>query len=711
MTSKKTVSLVLAALLAATAVFTFTACGGKELTGIEITTEPTKVTYVKDEKFSPDGMVVSKVYSDKTKTALTENETYTWDLTGNLKLTDKKVTVSYTENEKTYKASVNIKVTNNVASVTVVSQPTKKDYIAGQTFDPAGMTIKGVYQNGEQGEVVNVTEDAVTYKTGGLVKSDEHFKMNYSGCEFYIDLTVLHGAFLEAEKGQVDGAEIASAAPSKEAIDKDYANAYGNRDDNQGHRGIDEGKNCKDILGTGNPDYSCEKGGANGCTIDGGRVGIRNYVYSHLEWTETTGGEPAKSGMMQKNHVNFGGAGQKMLYKLTADKAGKVLLTFKMANPNIVRHEANDPDGYADGTYTATETKLSEVFKISVGTSEVTIPDTVKLSAVDWSEYKAYNADADFAVKGQQDKYTGKYCIPTFYWQEVTVEITVAEGVNSLTVESLWAKDVKLDSISCNADEDEITISLNSEFKPTVTSAKLKVDGAKVLLGVIADAHAVGFTDDEIKGYFMNTKAASVGCATYKGNTIGGVGENDHNIVKGDEYNDPWTQATDRGGLGYDAPPYAVDLSSNNNSTKVSYKDKMGGKGNADSVEKITEGDYAGCFIIWFDVTIPAEDSDNFVGVWTFSNFHYGTDFAASKPSQDILKTDEDVTAELGGYCYQAYCDARDENVSFGWSNLCLVVQKGSFEGANACHKLMRRYVSHLTDNDQELVDMRNPQA
>lgn len=696
MTSKKTVSLVLAALLAATAVFTFTACGGKELTGIEITTEPTKVTYVKDEKFSPDGMVVSKVYSDKTKTPLTENETYTWDLTGNLKLTDKKVTVSYTENEKTYKASVNIKVTNNVASVTVVSQPTKKDYIAGQKFDPAGMTIKGVYQNGEQGEVVNVTEDAVTYKTGGLVKSDEHFKMNYSGCDFYVDLTVLHGAFVEAEDGQVDKARIPDAAPNKAQIDLDYANALGNTSDGQRHRGIDKGKKCTEV------GYSeCYNGEAE-CTISDPRGPVNYYVYNHLEWTETTGGVPAKSGMMQKNHVYFKRAGEKVVYKLTADKAGKVLLTFKMANPNITGS-------------VAAETKLNEVFKVTVGETEVTIPETVKLEAVDWSGYKSYNKDADYDNKSNSDLYTGEAPIPQYCWQNVTVEISVQKGVNALTVESLWNGNedigVRLDSISCNADEDEITISLDSEFKPTVKSAQLKVDGTKVLLGVIADAHAVGFTDDEIKGYFMNTKTASVGSATYKGNTIGGEDDKGHTITSGEDYNDPWTQPTDRGGLGYTEPPYAVDVTASGNSTRVSYKDNMGGKGNADHVEKITEGKYADCYIIWYDVTIPAENSDNYVGVWTFSGFDYGTAFAASKPDQNILKTDENVTAELGGYCYQAYCDARDENVSFGWGNLCLVVQKGSFEGANACHKLMRRYVSHLTDNDQELVDMRNPQA
>ncbi len=702
MANKKTVSLVMAAVMAIATLFTFTACAPKapELTGIEITTAPTKVEYILGEKFDPAGMVVSKKFDDESKTALNAEE-YTWDLKNELKLSDKKVTISYKTEEKTFTASVNIKVTNDIKSVDVVTEPTKKEYIAGEVFNPAGMTIQATLQNNSKEEVVEVTENLVTYKTTGLVKSDEHFKMEYGGFTFYLEIKVSHGAFLEAEAGQVDGARITGQAPDTSAIEKDYQNAYGNRDDAQGHRGIDKGKNCKTILGAGNDNYNCEKGGPNGCTIEGTRVDVTHYVYDHLEWTETTGGEPAKSGMMQNNHIYFKRAGEKMLYKLTADKAGKVLVTFKMANPNITGA-------------VATETNLNQIFKVTVGNTAVVIPETVKLASVDWSEYKSYNSDADVAVKGQPDKYTGPACTPIFCWQNVTVELTVEKGVNSLTVESLWNGNesigVRLDSISCNADEDEITISLNSEFKPTVKSAQLKVDGTKVLLGVIADAHAVGFTDDEVKGYFMNTKVANVSNATYYGNVLGGTIDGQP-ITSNTDTNDPWTQSVLNGGLGYTEAPYAVDL--NNNTTKVSYKDDMGGKGNADSVEKITEGKFADCYVIWYDVTIPATNSDNYVGVWTFTNFNYGTDFAASKPDQDIVKTDVDVTAELGGYCYQAYCDSRDNNVTFGWGNLCLVVQKGSFEGEGACNKLMRRWISHWTNdrNDQELVDKRKEPA
>ena len=157
----------------------------------------------------------------------------------------------------------------------------------------------------------------------------------------------------------------------------------------------------------------------------------------------------------------------------------------------------------------------------------------------------------------------------------------------------------------------------------------------------------------------------------------------------------------------------------------MGYKDNMGCKGASDSVEKITEGEYAGLYCVWFDVTInpdnpdkaPTPDKNRYQGVWCFSSFNYGAAYAQSSPSKDILKTDENVTAELGSFCYQVYCDSRDDNITFGWGNLCLVVQYGTFDEEKAAasslplrSKLMRRYVSHWGNdmNDQELVDKHN---
>ena len=61
------------------------------VTGIEVTQNPTKMTYISGESFNPAGMTVSEVYSDGTKTAVTD---YTYS-TAPLTKDTTEVTISY----------------------------------------------------------------------------------------------------------------------------------------------------------------------------------------------------------------------------------------------------------------------------------------------------------------------------------------------------------------------------------------------------------------------------------------------------------------------------------------------------------------------------------------------------------------------------------------------------------------------------------------
>lgn len=67
-----------------------------ELTGIEITTPPTKTNYVVGEIFDTTGMVVTATYSDGSTKPVTE---YFYTPSGELMLTDTAVTISYIEDE------------------------------------------------------------------------------------------------------------------------------------------------------------------------------------------------------------------------------------------------------------------------------------------------------------------------------------------------------------------------------------------------------------------------------------------------------------------------------------------------------------------------------------------------------------------------------------------------------------------------------------
>lgn len=66
----------------------------KSLSSIKATSNPTKTTYTEGEKFNPSGMVIVANYSDGTSKIITD---YTYEPSGALETTDKKVTISYKE--------------------------------------------------------------------------------------------------------------------------------------------------------------------------------------------------------------------------------------------------------------------------------------------------------------------------------------------------------------------------------------------------------------------------------------------------------------------------------------------------------------------------------------------------------------------------------------------------------------------------------------
>lgn len=81
------------------------------LVNIEITNRPTKTTYTEGEKFDKTGMVVTAKYSDGTSKEITD---YTYTPNGKLKVTDKEITISYTEGDITKTARQEITLIANV---------------------------------------------------------------------------------------------------------------------------------------------------------------------------------------------------------------------------------------------------------------------------------------------------------------------------------------------------------------------------------------------------------------------------------------------------------------------------------------------------------------------------------------------------------------------------------------------------------------------
>lgn len=698
---KKIISYIAAAILALGMLSTVAACGetpveAPTVTGIEITTQPTKTKYVLGDKFDAAGMVVSKVMSDESKEALAAAD-YTVKPDGALKTSDKKVTVTYKDGDTEHTADVKISVTNNIKAVNVVTEPTKNSYITGEVFNPEGMTIQAVREDGSKEAAVAVTPEDVEYNTGRLVAKDSHFEMNFKGFTFYYDMQVKCGAFVEAEKGLVisSGVEIA-AGPMRESIEADLEDKFViNSEGTKSIRGIDLGRKM-----------AAKEDGGTVYKIESIRVDGKFYIHDQLDKFVTTGGYVNQTVLPYDNMIKFnGGKGGQVMYALNGDKEGKVNLILRAANPT------NSSDQSV-----VEETLLKNVFEITVNDKKVEIPETVKFERVDLTEYKRYvppgNED-DLITEPGQGTYTGTESISArYYWQNISVEIPVVDGPNSIILKSVCADSVFVDSVSFDGDKEKVSLYSESAFAPEVVSAKLKVEGEKVYMGLIVDAKSIGYAEETVQNVLSLTKINSGERVSYKDNVEQGL--------KDGNTDDPWTASTDNGGLGYTEAPlnyvHSMDL-----------RDQISKRDGA-TVEKITEGEYKDDYLVWFDVTIPADsklgttpDKNRYLGAWMFYGFNYGANYANSFPAKDILKSDEGTLANCGDFCYQVYCDARGAWFGFGQrdkARLTLIIQNGTFDEASVAENrplrkpLMRRYANMAGwEDDQELIDLRAPKA
>ncbi len=146
----------------------------KLLSSISITTPPTKTAYVEGTVFDPAGMVVTAHYDDGTSAAVTG---YTVDPSGELTTANTKVTISYTLAGVTRTADQAITVSaKKLSSIAITTQPTKKIYVEGTLFDPAGMVVTAIYDNGTYEPVTGYTIDP----SGELATSDTKVTVSYT---------------------------------------------------------------------------------------------------------------------------------------------------------------------------------------------------------------------------------------------------------------------------------------------------------------------------------------------------------------------------------------------------------------------------------------------------------------------------------------------------------------------------------------------------
>ena len=146
------------------------------LSSIAITTAPAKTVYKKGEMLNLENMVVTATY-ENSRTRPVANYTVTPSTTIALATTDESFTVSYTEGEITRTDDQEIHVYE--LSGIAITNPTKTTYNAGETFDPAGMTVTATW-GGSALDKIAETVDSYTYSpnTAFVNETDEDINVD-----------------------------------------------------------------------------------------------------------------------------------------------------------------------------------------------------------------------------------------------------------------------------------------------------------------------------------------------------------------------------------------------------------------------------------------------------------------------------------------------------------------------------------------------------
>lgn len=154
-----------------------------ELTGIEITKQPDKTEYFDGDSFDPTGMEITAAYENgSTKPVSIENCTFSPET-----LTEGVTFVTVTYNGKTASVPVTVKAVE-LAGIEVTKQPDKTEYFDGDSFDPTGIEITAVYNNGSR-EVVSTEE--CTFSPEKLTAGLNSVTVTYNGKTASVSVTVL----------------------------------------------------------------------------------------------------------------------------------------------------------------------------------------------------------------------------------------------------------------------------------------------------------------------------------------------------------------------------------------------------------------------------------------------------------------------------------------------------------------------------------------
>lgn len=150
------------------------------ITKIEITTPPARTEYQKGDALDTTGMVVSTVWTDGSKEVLADG--YTVSELDSTETGEKTITVTY----QTFTATFTVEVVADTVGIRITSFPSKIYYKIGETFDPSGLTVAEVRQDGTEKEITGYDISGFDSSTAGSKTITVSYNVTANGVSKFI---------------------------------------------------------------------------------------------------------------------------------------------------------------------------------------------------------------------------------------------------------------------------------------------------------------------------------------------------------------------------------------------------------------------------------------------------------------------------------------------------------------------------------------------
>lgn len=150
-----------------------------DISGIEVKTMPIKVEYPKGDVLDTTGLSILVKYTDGTS----ETKTTGFEVSGfdSSSVGEKTITVTYKTHTTTFKVTV-----YNLSGIRITSFPSKVYYKIGESFDPSGLTVAEVRQDGTEKEITGYDISGFDSSTAGSKTITVSYNVTVNGITRFV---------------------------------------------------------------------------------------------------------------------------------------------------------------------------------------------------------------------------------------------------------------------------------------------------------------------------------------------------------------------------------------------------------------------------------------------------------------------------------------------------------------------------------------------